>query len=261
MNLSDVAIDRTRCRSMSVLATLAIIAAFAWAAIAHAQQAPAKPSNTSAASTKVEAAGAKAAPAGTMIRRPEAVMDEYKIGGQDLLDISVYGQAELTRTVRVNSQGNISLPLVGQLMAVGLSAIQLEKLIADRLSETLLQDPQVTVFVKEAISSRFTIEGAVSKPGVFPLQGPTTLLRAIALAGGQGPLGDLTTVKVFRMQPDGKQEALAFDVEKIRAGELDDPRIVNDDLIVVNRSKTRTVLRDSVFSDIMSVFNPFGYLR
>ena len=195
------------------------------------------------------------------IRVPAAVIDEYKIGGQDLLDISVYGQAELTRTVRVNSRGNITFPLVGQLQAVGLTAIQLERLIADRLAETYLQDPQVTVFVKEAISARFTIEGAVGRPGVFPLQGPTTLLRAIALAGGQGNLGDLSTVKVFRIQPDGKQVAMNYDVEKIRSGELEDPRIVNDDLIVVNRSKVRTVLKDSVFSDVMSIFNPFGYLR
>lgn len=195
------------------------------------------------------------------VRLPAAVLDEYKIGGQDLLDISVYGQADLSRTVRVNSLGNISLPLIGTVMAVGLTSIQLEKLLADRLSEQYLQNPQVTVFVKEAISSRFTVEGAVSKPGVFPLQGPTTLLRAIALAGGQGSLGDLTNVKVFRMQADGKQETLTFDVEKIRVGEAEDPRIVNDDLIVVNRSKTRAAIRDSVFSDILSVFNPFAFIR
>ncbi|TAG74990.1 MAG: polysaccharide export protein [Burkholderiales bacterium] len=197
----------------------------------------------------------------TQIRLPAAVLDEYKIGNQDLLDISVYGQAELTRTVRVNSQGNVSLPLVGTVMAIGLTSIQLERLIADRLSEQYLQNPQVTVFVKEAISSRFTVEGAVSKPGVFPLQGPTTLLRAIALAGGQGNLGDLTNVKVFRMQTDGKQETLTYDVEKIRVGEAEDPRIMNDDLIVVNRSKTRAAIRDSVFSDILSVFNPFAFIR
>lgn len=197
----------------------------------------------------------------SQIRLPAAVLDEYKIGGQDLLEIMVYGQADLSRTVRVNSQGNISLPLVGTVMAVGLTSIQLERLLADRLSEQYLQNPQVTVFVKEAISARFTVEGAVSKPGVFPLQGPTTLLRAIALAGGQGNLGDLTNVKVFRMQNDGKQETLTFDVEKIRVGEAEDPRIVNDDLIVVNRSKTRAAIRDSVFSDILSVFNPFAFIR
>lgn len=213
------------------------------------------------ATTPTRSAASATATDSAQIRLPAAVLDEYKIGSQDLLDISVYGQAELTRTVRVNSQGNISLPLVGTVMAIGLTSIQLERLIADRLSEQYLQNPQVTVFVKEAISSRFTVEGAVGKPGVFPLQGPTTLLRAIALAGGQGNLGDLSNVKVFRMQNDGKQETLTFDVEKIRIGEAEDPRIMNDDLIVVNRSKTRAAIRDSVFSDILSVFNPFAFIR
>lgn len=231
-----------RCIS-TLIACFGLISAF----VTHAQTTP-----TSSATSSNGAA---------QIRLPGAVLDEYKIGGQDLLDITVYGQPDLTRTVRVNSQGNISLPLVGSVMALGLTAIQLERLIADRLSEQYLQNPQVTVFVKEAISSRFTVEGAVSKPGVFPLQGPTTLLRAIALAGGQGNLGDLTNVKVFRMQPDGKQETMTFDVEKIRTGEAEDPRIVNDDLIVVNRSRTRAAIRDSVFSDILSVFNPFAFLR
>ncbi len=234
-------------------ASFAAIFTLSITASGHAQNSPTQ------GSTRAAEASASQKASGT-VRLPAAVLDEYKIGGQDLLDITVYGQAELTRTVRVNSVGNISLPLVGQVMAIGLTAIQLEKLIADRLSENYLQDPQVTVFVKEAISSRFTIEGAVGKPGVFPLQGPTTLLRAIALAGGQGNLGDLTNVKVFRMTTDGKQDTLTFDVEKIRTGELEDPRIINDDLIVVNRSKTRAALRDSVLSDVLSVFNPLGFL-
>jgi len=213
----------------------------------------------SLAQTSGSAQAASTSPAAP--RQPQAVLDEYRIGAQDLLEITVYGQAELTRTVRVNSQGNISLPLIGQVTAVGLTAIQLERLIADRLGEQYLQNPQVTVFVKEAISSRFTIEGAVGRPGVFPIQGPMTLLRAIALAGGQGSLGDLTAVKIFRMLPSGEQQTLTFDVEKIRTGEAEDPRIMNDDLIVVNRSRTRTALRDSLFSDILSVFNPFVFLR
>lgn len=231
------------------------LVAFAFAAAAalevRAQGGPAPGSAHATAASTLQAS----------IRQPQAVLDEYRIGSQDLLEVTVYGQAELTRTVRVNSQGNISLPLIGQLMAVGLTAIQLERLIADRLSEKYLQDPQVTVFVKEAISSRFTIEGAVGRPGVFPIQGPMTLLRAIALAGGQGNLGDLTAVKVFRMLPTGEQQTLTFDVEKIRTGEAEDPRILNDDLIVVNRSRTRAALRDSLLSDILSVFNPFVFLK
>lgn len=186
---------------------------------------------------------------------------DYRIGSQDLLDIAVYGQSELTRTVRVNTRGKISLPLVGQVDAVGLTALQLENLLADRLSEAFLQSPQVTVFVKESISSRFTIEGAVAKPGVFPLQGQVTLLRAIALAGGQGALGDLSNVKLFRTLRSGEREALSFDVDKIRIGEAADPLIANDDLIVVGRSKARTALRDSLFGDIMGIFNPLGYMK
>ena len=185
---------------------------------------------------------------------------EYRIGSQDLLDITVYGQPELTRTVRVNARGKISLPMVGQLDSVGLTALQLERLIADRLSENLLQNPQITVFVKESISSRFTVEGAVGRPGVFPIQNQLTLLRAIALAGGQGSMADLSNIKLFRTKSTGERETLSFDIEKIRTGELPDPLIVNDDLIVVNRSKVRAAIRDSIFGDIMGIFNPFGAL-
>jgi len=193
----------------------------------------------------------------------KSLIDEsdYKVGSQDLLDISVYGQPELTRTVRVNSRGKISLPMVGQIDAVGLTALQLERLIADRLSESLLQNPQVTVFVKESISARFTVEGAVGHPGVFPITGQVTLLRALAIAGGKGSLGDFSNVKLFRTRGNGDKETLTFDIEKIRGGEIPDPPIMNDDLIVVNQSKVRAAIKDSVFGDILSIFNPFGFVK
>lgn len=186
---------------------------------------------------------------------------DYKIGSQDLLDISVYGQPEFTRTVRVNARGKISMPMIGQLDTVGLTALQLERLIADRLSENLLQNPQVTVFVKESISARFTIEGAVGRPGVFPIQGQVTLLRALAIAGGRGALGDLTNVKLFRTLPNGKQDTLTFDIDKIRTGEAPDPQIMNEDLIVVAQSKVRAVLKDSLFGDFLGLVNPFSIIK
>jgi len=186
--------------------------------------------------------------------------DEYKIGVQDLLEITVYGQPELTRTVQVNSRGRISLPLIGTVDAGGKTAFELEKLLAARLSAGLLQNPQVTVFVRDSLTSRFTVEGAVTRPGVYPLKGQTTLLRAMALVGGRSSLGDLTTVRIFRMNGVERQ-ALTFDLEKIRTGEASDPVIQNDDLIVVNQSKVRTVLKDSVLSDFMGLFNPFSFLK
>lgn len=222
-------------------------------ALVEAQTAP----STSAATVPVATMGKPAA--GSAQSTDDA--SDYKIGSQDLLDISVYGQADFTRTVRVNSRGKISLPLVGQIDTVGLTALQVERLIADRLSENLLQNPQVTVFVKESLSARFTIEGAVGKPGVFPISGQVTLLRAIAIAGGKGSLGDLSNVKLFRTKPEGGGETLTFDIEKIRTGELPDPLIMNDDLIVVSQSKVRAAIKDSVFGDILSIFNPFGFIR
>jgi len=192
---------------------------------------------------------------------PTAPEAEYKVGPQDLLEVQVWGQPDLARTVRVNLQGKISLPLIGGVDAVGLTAQQLEKNISDRLSEKFLQDPQVTVFIKEFTTLRFTIEGAVNKPGLYPLSGQITLLRALAVAGGQGPLSDMSDVMLFRLLPTGERQTLSFDIEKIRSGEVADPFIANDDLVVVKRSKARAAVKDSLFGDILQTFNPFSFLR
>ena len=207
-----------------------------------------------------EAAAREAAkqPARAATALPES---EYRIGAQDLMEIAVFGQPELMRTVRVNARGQISLPLIGQVDAVGLSSQQLERLIADRLSEKYLQDPQVTVFIKEFTTVRFTVEGAVNKPGVYPLVGQMTLLRALAVAGGQGALSDMGEVMLFRVKPTGERAAQTFDAEKIRTGESVDPLIQNDDLVVVKRSRARAAFKDSLFRDIWDTFNPIPLLR
>lgn len=187
--------------------------------------------------------------------------EEYRIGPQDLIEVTVYGQPELTRTVQVNTRGRFSLPLIGTVEAAGRTALELEQQIATKLSNGLLQNPQVTVFVKESLTSRFTVEGAVSKPGVYPLRGQMTLLRAIALVGGKSTLGDLSTVRIFRVGTSGERQNLVFDIDKIRNGDQPDPNIVNDDLIVVGQSKVRAALKDSVLSDVMGLFNPFSFLK
>lgn len=186
---------------------------------------------------------------------------EYKIGPSDLLEIAIFGQPELARTVRVDTRGRISLPLIGGVDAVGRTSQQLERLIADRLGENYLQSPQVSVFIKEFTSLRFTVEGAVNKPGVFPLVGQMTLLRALATAGGQGALSDVSEVMLFRVQPAVGSVTFKYDVEKIRAGDMPDPLILNDDLLVVKRSKTRVALKDSVFRDLLDAIPTFSPLR
>lgn len=167
---------------------------------------------------------------------------EYRLGAQDLLEVNVFQVQELNRTVRVNSSGDISLPLVGVLRAGGLTVRELEQSIAAALSKDYLQDPQVSVFVKEYTSQRVTLEGAVKKPGIYPLSGHTTLLQAIATGGGLDPLANLQGVVVFRTV-EGKKMAAVFDMQAIRSGQIADPQVYGDDVIVVDQSGSKTALR------------------
>lgn len=186
---------------------------------------------------------------------------DYRIGSEDLLDVQVFGVDQLSRTVRVNSRGMISLPLIGSVEVAGMTAQEAESSITRRLADTYLQNPQVSLFIKEFTTQRVIIEGAVARPGVYPLRGQGTLLTALALAGGQGSLSDLSEVMLFRADASGKRAATAYDIERIRRGEIEDPAVINDDMIVVNRSKTRTALKDSLFRDILDTFNPMQWGR
>jgi polysaccharide export outer membrane protein len=168
---------------------------------------------------------------------------DYRIGAQDLLEISVFGIDDLSRTVRVNSNGQISLPLIGGVLAGGKTIPELEQAIGAKLKNGYLQDPQVTVFVKEFTSQRVTLEGALNKPGIYPLTGKTTLLQAIAMAEGvDEDTADLQGVVVFR-QVDGKRMGAVFDLAQVRAGLMPDPQVYGDDVIVVEQSGSKSAFR------------------
>jgi len=190
---------------------------------------------------------------------PSTVDSDYKITPNDLLEIEVFGVSELKRTVRVNTSGQIAMPLIGTVSVAGLTPADAEALIAlQYASKNFLQDPQVSIFVKEFTTQRITLDGALNKPGVYPLTGQITLLRALAMAGGGGQLADMENVMLFRMTPDGKSESQKYDVLKIRKGEAPDPMLQNDDVVVVNRNDARVTLRDSLFRDIIDTINPFS---
>ena len=172
---------------------------------------------------------------------------DYRLGAQDLLEISVFGLDDFDREVRVNSNGQISLPLIGGIMAGGKTIPELEQLIAEKLKDGYLQDPQVTVFVKEFTSQRVTLEGALKKPGIYPLTGKTTLLQAIAMAEGLDDLADLSGVIVFR-QIDGKRAGAVFDLAEVRAGTMPDPQIYGDDIIVVEQSGAKSAFEKFIRS-------------
>ncbi len=183
---------------------------------------------------------------------------DYLVGPNDRLDIEVFDMENLKRTVRVNAAGAISLPLIGGVVVAGLTAEKVEELIAQRYSEKYLQNPQVSVFIKEFTTQRITVEGAVQKPGIYPLTGQITLLRALALAGGAGQIANMGEVIVFRTSERGVRQAAVFDVDNIRSGKGEDPLIKGDDLIVVQRDNSRRILKDSLFRDIIDSINPFS---
>ncbi len=198
---------------------------------------------------------AAAAPADNPI---ELVVDDYRIGPSDLLEISVFQVPEMSRTVRVNARGGLTLPLIGEIQAGGLTGQQLEALLAQKLKETYLQDPQVSVFIKEFVSQRVTVSGSVNKAGVFPISGRTTLMQAIAMAGGLHKLANESDIKVFRNRQDGSREVLAYDLEPIRKGETADPQLHTSDVIQVGESSGRAAFKDitEAIRDI-SVFGLF----
>jgi polysaccharide export outer membrane protein len=186
---------------------------------------------------------------------------EYRIGANDLLEIEVLNVDKEKRAVRVNAAGQITLPLIGTVVVAGLTQPQVERHIAGLYGEKYLQDPQVSVFIKEFTTERITVDGAVSKPGIYPIVGQMTLLRALALAGGFGQIANSSQVMLFRQDKEGKRQVATFDVDKIRAGKEEDPPIRGDDLIVVQRDSTRAVFKDSVFRDILDSINPLSILR
>ena len=186
---------------------------------------------------------------------------DYRVGVNDLVDIEILDLDNAKRTVRVNAAGAISLPLIGRVVIAGMTSQEVEEHIADRYREKYLQNPQVSVFIKEFTTERLTIEGAVSRPGIFPLTGQITLLRALAIAGGFAPIANVNEVMLYRINEQRVREVSVHDIAQIRAGKMEDPQIKGDDLIVVQRDNARVLFRDSLFRDIVDTVNPLTYLK
>jgi polysaccharide export outer membrane protein len=167
----------------------------------------------------------------------------YRIGPHDLLKIEVFQVAELSSEERVNDAGFISMPLIGDVKVGGLTPDEAESLIERLLGQSYLQNPQVDVFVTEYASQDVTVTGNVKSPGVYPLKGKTTLLQAIALAGGFDTVAKEEEVVVFRQQEGGSVNAYVVDVEAIQEGKLTDPVLVGEDRVVVPQSGQKVFQR------------------
>ncbi len=151
------------------------------------------------------------------------------ISPQDTLNINVFKVPDLSaREIKVESNGIISLPLVGSVRVAGLSIAQAEATITQRLKQ-YMQDPKVSVVrTDNAISKRVTVEGEVRTPGVFPIKGNLSFLQAIAMAQGITEVGNSRNVLFYR---DGAQHNISLDL--VRTGKIADPILRGDDRIVV----------------------------
>jgi polysaccharide export outer membrane protein len=183
---------------------------------------------------------AQPAPAAQPPAATAAVPAQYRIGPDDTLDITVFQVPELTRTVQVDASGQFILPLVGRVQAAGHTADEISALLTEKLQGRYLNDPLITVMVKQAVSQRVTVDGAVIKPGVYNLNGPTTLLQALALANGPDPkVANLRKVAIFRSE-GGERHGRVYDLARIRQGKAPDPEVQADDIVVVDASGTRS---------------------
>jgi polysaccharide export outer membrane protein len=161
--------------------------------------------------------------------------NSFVIGNDDKLNINVWKDPELTRTVQVRPDGKVSMPLIGELQAAGRTPLQLEGEITDKL-KTYMAQPDVTVIVEQINSQKFNILGRVAKPGSYPLTTTTTVLDAIAEAGGFLDFAKQKGIYILRPKPGGGAETrLHFNYKDVIKGKHteENVRLEPHDTIVV----------------------------
>jgi polysaccharide biosynthesis/export protein len=185
------------------------------------------------------------------------VDQDYRIAPLDTLRVNVFQVNDLSGEYQVDLAGNIALPLVGNVPAVGLTTSELQTRLVAAYGSRYLRNPDITVGIKESVQRFVTVDGAVAQPGVFPVPGQMTLMQAIAMARGTTDTANPRRVAIFR-QIDGQRQAAAFDLVSIRRGEAEDPRIYRGDIIVVDGSNIKAIQREILSTvPLLTIFRPF----
>lgn len=168
----------------------------------------------------------------------------YRVGPFDELTVDVFNIPELSaKDVQVDASGRMSFPLIGTLEASGKTPGEVESMIEDRLRGKYIRNPQVTVNLKKTVSQVMTISGEVKKPGLYPVIGRMTLMRAIATAEGLGEFARSREVVVFRTV-GGQNYAALYDLSAIERGNYNDPEIFANDVVMVSDSSSRRLFKD-----------------
>jgi polysaccharide biosynthesis/export protein len=162
------------------------------------------------------------------------ISSDYVIGPGDVLQITVWKNDTLSRSLPVRPDGKISMPLLHDVQAAGLTAMQLRDKIATALAE-FMPNPEVAVSVTDVRSMRVSILGEVAKPGVLELRGQTTILEALAMAGGFKDFASPSKITVIRVDEQGKTKRLKFNYNKAVSTGSDEENLVlrSGDVIVV----------------------------
>jgi len=164
----------------------------------------------------------KQAPAATPETLPKSVAgmrpESYVIGAEDTIQVYVWKEPDMSKSVPVRPDGMISLPLVGEVKAAGYTPVQLQDVLADAIKK-YVSDPQVTVVVEKVASLNFNVVGEVNHPGYFPLTRRMTVLDAIALAGGFKDFAKTKKIYVLRTAASGTQERLPFNYKQVIKGQ------------------------------------------
>ena len=163
-----------------------------------------------------------------------ALSDEYRVGPGDKLRIEVYKDPQLSQSVQVRPDGKITLPLIGDLEATGHTPIELRDTITTSFKE-YVTNPTVTVIVVEALASKVYVMGEVTHPGTMELHGPTTILQALAMAGGFKEFANTKDVKVLRPRggSNTSMETIRFNYKDVLNGDAKPFYLRSGDTVIV----------------------------
>jgi len=156
---------------------------------------------------------------------------DYKLGAGDKLRVEVYKQDQLSQSLQVRPDGKITLPLIGDVTAAGRTSLELRDSLATALKE-YVQNPVVTVIVQEAVSAQVHLIGEVASPGTQVLNGSTTVLQALARAGGLREFANKGKIHILRVNGT-RTETMPFDYRKALKGEIEPVYLQPGDTIVV----------------------------
>ena len=187
---------------------------------------------------------------------PATPLPEYRIGILDTLSIRVFQEPELSfDEIVVNTGGSINFPLIGEVTAAGRTPLELSSEIGARLGERFIRSPQVVVGVAQAAGQRVTVDGSVVEPGVYEIEGGSSLIEAIARAKGLTRVAVVNEIVVLRTI-DGQPMGAVFDLQAIREGKAPDPVILGGDKIIVGFSGLK-----GAYQDLMNAAPLFNIFR